>query len=404
MAKANTASSTNSTASGTASASGAGSSSKLTDAQIVAALNSTATPVLQPLTAPWVSSNPALGTVPVIAQFNPRAVGLLRKIFVRVEVDFTVAADTSISRSPFGPAALISSVQFTDLNNNKRHDTTGYHLAWLSSVKARQPAGSAFMTDTALGFGNNVGGGIAYPLPTTGTAGTYTAMMTYEVPIAYADGDYRGAMYLGTTQATATLQLQVNPLLFAPTSNADNVESAYQYSGTAPVVSQVRIHTFQDYLDQLPMLNGSVLLPSASMSTIYQLIRADQSGVVANSDFRLDFANLRTYMSRTVIFDNGGQLNPGTDVDQIRIDAANLYQFRNTDPLMMSYQTRMAIGDDMPRGAYYFSLRQRPINTAVYGNTGLVFKANTVNSNAKFIDLQEFFSDTLTMSSQSISG
>ena len=84
------------------------------------------------------------------------------------------------------------------------------------------------------------------------------------------------------------------------------------------------------------------------------------------------------------------------------MQTANLYTFMDVDPDIMSYRTRMAIGDDVPPGCYYFSFREAPVNTTNYGNTYMVLNANQANSGAKVISLWEFFASSYTLAGQAI--
>ncbi|ATS92580.1 major capsid protein [Gluconobacter phage GC1] len=391
---------TSTVASGT---SGTAAPSKLTDAQAAALVTSEAVKVLQPIGAPYFLNNPPLGISPVATTIQPRNVGLLRNILVRVEMEFVVPSGTTLTAGEFGPAALLSGVRFTDLNNLDRINTDGIHLALLASARNRQPAGAAFMTDTPLGWGNNFGGGIAWPgASVSGTGQTVKVMMTYNVPIMYAEGDYRGAIYLGTTMANCNLNLTVNPAFFA-VSNSSAVDYGFKYDGTAPTVTSLKITSYQDYLDQLPVYNNVVALPWASMSTVYQLLSSSYNNVVADSDFQIEFANLRQYQSIFAVFNNGGTLNPGTDVNAWKLQAANMYNYFNVDPDIISYRTRMALGDDTPLGTYYFSFRDRPINTQTFGNTNLLLNASQANSGATVKAYSEYFSTTYTLNSQSVS-
>lgn len=357
-----------------------------------------AVPVLQPVGSPQILLNPSPASGPVSFTIVPRAVGLLRRLYVQMSASVFIPAGTTLTPSLFGPAAMISRVQLTDLNNLSRHDTQGYHFGLLASIRNRQPAGSAYLTDSPLGFGNIFGGGIAYPTgPIVGTGQTVIVKMVYEIPVAYMDGDYRGAIYLGTTQAQVNLTLTLNPLFFTPAA-ADGTDGVFSYTGTAPTLTNVTLKTTQDYLDQLPKNNdGSLALPWQDMSQVYQLLSTDNNGVTANSDFQIPFANLRTYQSAFALYNNGGIENAGSDVTSWKLESANLYRFFEVDPDLQSYRTRNAIGDDVPRGVYYFPFRSRPINTSDFGNTYLTMKPAVANTNAKVRTLWEYFSTAYTL-------
>ena len=377
------------------------------NALALSAIRSAARPMLQPMAAPVTLDGSQLGRVPVYARVSPRMSGILRHIFVRVEADITVPAGTTLAHGSFGPANLVSNFQFTDLNNNKRIDTTGFHLAMLQAVRQKKAPGAAYLTDTPLEIGSEIGSGISMPSVASGSTSdqVVTVAMTYRVPVAYSNSDLRGAMYLSTTQANAYLQMTINPLLFVENSGSADADSIYFYSGTkAPACGQIRVVTYQDYLDQIPTdTNGNVLLPVTDMAQLYQLINSTQTGISANSDFRIDFGNLRTYMSQFARYKNNNGYAAGTDINTFKIEAANMYQFLNTDPTMHAFRTVNALGFNPPAGTYYFDLRNHPINTTMYGNLALTINAKTAGtSNTSIETLSEFFSDTLTQGASTL--
>lgn len=363
-------------------------------------------PVLDMIGSPAVMNNPALGVTLVSHTVSPRPVGVLQKFIVRVEADITVPAGCSLTPGPFGPAALLSLVQFKDLNSVVRISTSGIHLALLASARGRHPAGSATMTDTPLGWGNVIGGGIS--MPDASQPGNFTVSMTYEVPIMYGSNpalDARGAVFLASTNASAFLTLTLNGGMFVP-AGSDDTNALFSYSGdSTPVVTQARITPYQRYYDQYAqMSDGTPILPWLDMQNTYQLESTTYPGITPNTDFQIPFANLRQYMSQFLIFNNGGTLNPGTDVNNFKLMTAGQFTFFNVDPKLHSYITRASLGDDAPLGTYYFPFRGRPVQTAQWGNTNMLINASQVNSNALVYGLSEFFGSTSTIQAQAIGG
>ena len=233
--------------------------------QIRAAILNMAVSVTQPIGAPQVLTNPPVGS-PNIITIVPRSVGLLKKFYLKVAVQITTPAGCTLARAPFGPACIFSNVSMTDLNNLVRINTSGLHLAFLQSIRQRRPIGAAATTDSPMGFGSNYPGVISCPaVVAAGT--TATVYMLYEVPVMYQDHDFRGAIYLGTTQAQMSLQATLNPL-FAVAAGQDATQSVFTYTGNAPVINSVVVNPYQVYLDQLPPTASGPLLPTMDMGTI----------------------------------------------------------------------------------------------------------------------------------------
>jgi hypothetical protein len=336
--------------------------------------------------------------IPNVLNATLKNVGLLRKIYLEVTVNFSTAAGTtSCVRSPFGPSNIFSQVVFTDFQNQARHTTTGWHLSMINSVKqkATGPIGSAETTDTPLGFGN-VYGSIASPATVAASTNAVVSMV-YEVPIAYSDTDLRGAIYMATTGAIATIAGTLNPQFFALAA-ADQTLSCYTYAGTAPTVTSVQLTVYQEYLDQLPTgQNGKPLLPEQDLDTVYSLLTTSVSGLSVNTPFGIPYTNLRSFLSTTVIYDNGGTLNAGTDITTMGIQSANLTYLQQLTPRMISYRTRKMLGVDAPIGTYYFDHRQAPISTAQFGNMQLVVLPSQVNANAQVLTGYEFMAPRRTI-------
>jgi P3 major capsid protein len=344
------------------------------------------------LTSPSTSVNNTI-------QITPNPVGLLRKFYVLATCTFTVASGTVLTRAPFGEANLFSQIQFTDLNQLQRHSTSGKHMVQVASVRQRWASGAAAVTDTPFGFGSNFGGGAQIaPATITGPL-TATVSVMYEVPIMYQDNDFRGAIYLGTTQAQSSLALTLNNSMFAA-FGADPSDAIYSLNsgGVAPTITNVTVQATQEYFDQLPTgSDGLPLLPISAMQSIYQIQNQTANGMVANSPYTIPLANLRSFLSAIIEYDNGGVLNPGTDINYWALQGANLYTYWQLDPITLDYITRRDLSMSMPNGVAYLNMRNAPITTSQFGNTNIVLNAKSAASNALLKIGYEFFSSASTL-------
>jgi hypothetical protein len=102
----------------------------------------------------------------------------------------------------------------------------------------------------------------------------------------------------------------------------------------------------------------------------------------ANQDFPIQYPNFRQILSTFFVYDNVGVLNPGTDINSIGIQAANLVFLYKTDPFAVALRSRNTVGDDWPKGTYCLETRMQPINTTAYGNMQLVINPSVVTSAA----------------------
>jgi len=317
-----------------------------------------------------------------VLNISPRQVGLLRGFWIEVQAIMSVASGTA-ALTAFGPANLLSQITFYDLNNNVRVQTAGWHVAFLDSIRKGYPFSQGFTVPGPISYGPNwAAGTVAAPtnLPTTAPSSPNVKMLYY-VPISYTKDDLRGAIYMGVTNATANLQLTLN----TPGWNVASGDAtlAVYSGGTTPSWSSATINVYQDYYDQLPVgQNGAPLLPLLDLSTVYELKNTSYNGMTVGNDFPIPYSNFRQYLSTFMIFDNGGTLNAGSDINYLGLQAANFTFMLHTDPYLWQTWARDELMTDFPDGVYYLSHRRKPLNTNQYGNLQLILNASTVNAGA----------------------
>lgn len=317
-------------------------------------------------------------------------VGLIKRLWVRVVANVQQGAAETQNIQTFGPANFLSQILLTDLNNLVRVNTTGWHLAMVNSARRQFALGAAITSDSPLGFGANYNL-VKAPAAVTGAANMY---MCYEIPLAYSETDLRGAIFANVVNATMNLQMTLNPNMFVA-STADGVQAVYK-STTAQLgkVNSYTLDVYQEYYDQIPRnQDGSYVLPLIDLATQYNLLNTSQTGLAVGADQSLPYANFRSYMSTVVVFDNGGTLNAGTDINYFSLVTANAMTLFKLDPFMVQLLNgRNKINDDWPLGTYYFDHRTRPLSTLTYGNMQLNMNPSTVNANALVLAGYEYFS------------
>jgi P3 major capsid protein len=316
-----------------------------------------------------------------ILNFQAKNVGLIKRFVVEVSFTLVQSAAETHTRTAFGPANIFSNITLTDLNNLQRINTTGWHLTFLATARRRQAMAAAFTNDSPVLMGSNFPVGVC-PSPLTTIQ---TIRFFFEVPVSYSDIDLRGAIYAATTGANVNLQMTVNPTLVAVTG-ANPTLSVYQ-STTAAVgtIASFTVTVYQNYLDQIPMYENRPILPLIDLSYAYMAINTVLIGLAVNQENSIAYANFRSYMSTTVVYDNFGSAStPGADVGYWAIQVANSTNVIKFGPYMSSFMTRSIIQDDYPavaaRSVYYFDHRTRPINTDQFGNQLLVLNPAQVQA------------------------
>lgn len=302
-----------------------------------------------------------------------RNVGLIKRFVIELSGTVVQAAAETLTLTKFGAANLLSQIVFTDLSNQTRVNTTGWHMHLLATVRRQMAFGAAFTNDSPTGYGSNFAVN-SMPSPVT-TVQNYRFF--YEVPIAYGDYDLRGAIYANVVNATMNLQLTVNPNVVV--GSAGNPTQAVYISSTAGDLGTITmtVNVYQNYLDQLPVAKNGPILPMLDLATAYLLNNTVATGVSVGQDFAIPYANFRNFMSTYVIYDNfGGGAAIGAEMNYFSIQSANYTNIIKVDPFMSSLLTREIINDDVPaqiaRTSYYFDHRRKPINTVQYGNMQLI--------------------------------
>ena len=345
--------------------------------------------------------NPAQNN-PIV--FTPRPVGLVKSFTLTLLATIhNTDGALDLTLTDVGLANLLanqSGIVFTDLNNNQRINTGGWHLSMLNSIKQRKPFASGYLieTDTMGGYGET------YPIlnsPTTiGHGTTATVRAVYEIPVSYSDDDLRGAIYANVVNASMQLQFQINNTPFTA-AGADSTFAVYKGT-TSAVITSVTATLYQNYLDQLPYGKNGVVLPLIDLSTVYELKNTNVGPQTANVEFPYQYSNFRDFLSTMMIYnhDTSGDSGRtvGTDINYFALQSANFTNLWKKYPLDLSLMTRQILGCDLPKGAYYSSSRRKPISSVQYGNIELVINPSTATANSQlFVGLEDFsYPNTIT--------
>lgn len=321
----------------------------------------------------------------------PRNVGLIKGFWVKVSAIVTNGSAVQIDLADLAPATLLSQIQFNDLNNNTRIQTTGWHVNFINSIKSRRPFGTSMVRtsgiDSPIDYGANWTQQISAPA-TIAAAAAGTVVMWYWVPLAYSNEDLRGAVYANVVNATMQLNLTFNPNPVAA-NGTDSTSALYVGDAGGSIalarISSATVTVYQSYLDQLPVGNAGVVLPILDLATIYELKNTALSSIVANTDFPIQYSNFRDFLSTTLIYVNTaatGARGVGADINYLALQSANFTNIWKKEPGLIALQTRNHLQTDMPPGVYYFGSREKPISTTQYGNMQLILNAITAGTGA----------------------
>lgn len=388
----------------------AGDTPQAINARVRAALLAQSVEMKQVIFSGQLSAAQAAGTAPI--NIVPRAVGLVKKFIIEISgtANNTDAANAA-TISDLGLDNLLASangVVFTDLQNNVRLQTAGWHLGRIFRAKHRWGMADALLSTALIeaGVDGNIFGIEVAP---TGFAHATSLPFahTYEVPICYSDEDLRGAVYLGVVNAVAQLQFNMNPNPFAA-AGADSTTAVWK--GAAGNISNVTVTVYQVYLDQLPQGKGGPILPPLDLSTVYELKNTvNQQPFQVGQDNPLSYANFRRFLSTSYIYNSNPAAdagrNPGTDVNYFALQSANFTNIFKSDPLEVARLVRVLMYKDLPKGCYYFSHRKKPISTISYGNMQLILNPSVAAAGAyALVGWEDFATVNALMQAGSLSG
>lgn len=354
-----------------------------------------------------------------ILNIPPQNVGLIQGFLIEVNGSVETAVHNG-GLTEYGSANALSNIQFADLSNYIRHNTSGRHLSTINSAKQGFVFGAAYQPNvpqdwSAYNTGTPAQGAAVVPnwnvrsAPLVATAGTPAAVREfYYVPICYSATDTRGAIYAAVTNATMNLQLTINPTpLVAGTADPVNAIYAGAAGTTGGWTGNVTVTVYQIYWDQLPTVTNqgvsTVVLPLMDLNQQYCLLETTITGITVASDFPYAYANYRNYYSTVVIADNAGVLNFGSDVNYVALTSANNTNIFKYTPEVAALLARQTFMSDPPGGMYYFDHRTSPINTNQFGNVNLNFNWGAVTTGAKeLVGVEYFATQNQVASAQSL--
>lgn len=319
-----------------------------------------------------------------------RMAGLLTRFIVEVTATFAELGSSTTAATQFGAANLLSNVQFTDLQNNQRHNAPGIQFALASLMKRHYPWLTSYTSAQKAFSGPPAVTDITYATAPT-TSATGTARCVYEIPVSVSNKDLRGGIFLGVYGAQLTLQLQLNP---NPAPAAGDSTFAVFYGGAASSISSVTVVVYQEYYDQLPMNNGAYVLPPLDISTVYQLTYTNFTNLTVGTDYYIPYANYRKYMSQSIIYNNsgtdGGLQKDGTDISYWAQVAANFTNIFKVEPLEQRRLNREQFMNDLPDGLYIFRSYDKPVDTQNFGNMQLDINPIIAGGSAYAYVMSEF--------------
>ena len=316
-------------------------------------------------------------------------VGVLTKLYLTVSAAITIGVAIAVP-STKAPWNLINRVRLTDYDGTDRVSISGFQLFILNSVRWQQ-----------YYLFNNDASTAVTTLPTIPTAiGNGTISFILEIPIAFdVDNeivqlqDLRGAILGQTAVGEMYLSIDWTNSLY---TNLD-LESVYSGAPTSTVVGQstnfITCTMHQEYL--LPQAigqNGQIPIPSIDLMTVYELngnIRSSDNLAISTEKL-INYPNVRSVIGCYVNFVQAATLTFGK-LNSIRLIANGNNIMKDHTELLQVAKQRLWMRSDTIAGCYFLLHRDKPIETALFGNVQIGLTPNTVGATPYVETLFESF-------------
>lgn len=339
-------------------------------------------------TAPRMTKNvqtvtATAGSTSRIKLFN---VGVITKVLLQVSVALTIGTAIATA-SPKAPYNVISRIKVTDYDGTDRVTISGFQLFILNCVRFKQLYGY-----------NNSGLTAAITNPQVSTAvGAGTIQFYIEVPLAFDTDndivqlqDLRGSILGQTAVGEMYVSIDWNSSFYA---NGD-ADSVYNGAGTTTITGiTITATLWQEYLlPQAVGQNGEIPLPMVDLMTVYELngnIRSSDNLAVGTEKL-INYPNVRSVIGMYLNYTQASTFLTGK-INTLRIIANgnNILQDRNEFVQIM--KQRLWTEGDVPGGAYFLLHREKPIETALFGNVQAGLTPNTVGATPYVEVLTESF-------------
>ena len=324
----------------------------------------------------------ALGQTSRIKLFN---VGILTSLAILVTCPITIGTAIAVA-SARAPWNLINRIKITDFDGTDRLNLSGYQLYLLNSVRRRQPFGWNNQQAAVAGAGI-----VANPsLPTA--IGNGTISFYLHVPICVNDNaldgiagqDLTGAIYAQTGVGELYLSIDWNTNLYVNGSQ----DAVYAGAPTTTVVlngvTGPSVQVWQNYLLPQPVgERGALPIPPLDIMSVYELngnLRSSDN-LAVNVEKLISLPNVRRVIGTYVNYFNGTAY-AANDISQFRLLVNGNNILQEWSLTAQQVEQRLTTEGDLGNGVYFWTYRDHPIETSIYGNVQLGVTPTTVNANA----------------------
>ena len=319
------------------------------------------------------------GTTTRIKLFN---VGVITKLqlYIAATITIGVAVATASAKAPWN---LINRLQLSDFDGTNRINLSGFQLFMLNCVRNR----------ALFGYHNSNAVSAAFTNPIVPTAiASATLSFFIDIPLAFdVDNpivqlqDLRGSILSQTAVGEMYLSIDWVTNLF---TNGD-VDALYSGAATTTVVGNpttnfISCTLWQEYL--LPQAvgpGGEVPLPQIDLMTVYELngFLKSSDNLSVGTQKLIAYPNMRSVVGMYINYVQATTQTQGKiNSFQLIANGNNILKDHTELSQLFFQRTYMYADVDTVPGAYFFSNREKPIETALFGNVQMGVTPNTVGA------------------------
>lgn len=319
-----------------------------------------------------------IGQTTRIKLFN---VGVITKLQLYITAAVTIGTAIAVP-SAKAPYNLIARLRVTDYDGTDRINISGFQLFMINCVRSR----------TVFGYHNTPAVTAVITNPSVPTAvGNGTVSFFIDVPLAFDSEnpipqlqDLRGSILAQTAVGEMFLAIDWIGSYYA---NGD-VDSLYSGAPTTTVIANgannIAVTCWQEYL--LPQAIGSqgeIPLPGIDLMTVYEMngnVRSSDNLAVGTEKL-INYPNVRSVIGVYANYVQATTMTQGK-INQFRLIANGNNILRDHSELSQLFAQRVYMNGDMDTvpGAYFFPHRDKPVETALFGNVQLGVTPNTVGA------------------------
>lgn len=317
-------------------------------------------------------------------------VGVTTRLLLDVTMTYDVvtAAMVATGKAPWN---IMNRVKLTDFDGTDRVNCSGYQLFVWNCVRKRQYYGYNNGSATAV---------LTSPIQPLTTGTVKTCNFLIEIPVAFDPStDLRGALLTQTAVGEAWITIDWNTVGVSTTANDDAIFTSA--TGTLANVS-FTVGVWQEYL--LPQaINGQVPLPPFDLMTVYEYNGALRSSdnIAIGSEKLFNYPNVRSVIGAYFNYIQAGILNAATtDITRFRLIVNGNNVLKEYNPRDKLFEQRLAMmdGSDIRPGTYFELHRQKPIETALFGNVQFGITPLLATATANFeVGFESFYTKGSTL-------